>query len=257
MNPQKLHIHSMKKKLITCTFLVLLLTISASASIAQTSTKKVLVFSKTLGYHHKAIKQGIAAIQKLGLANGFGVDSTINSEKFTPVNLKQYAAVVFLNTTGDVLNEEQQTAFEKYIRSGGSFVGVHAAADCEYDWPWYNGLVGAYFAAHPAQQDATLNVLNHKHLSTKHLPKEWIRKDEWYNFKSVAKGLKVLITLDEQSYDPGKEKMGSYHPAAWYRNYDGGRAFYTALGHTEASYEDPLFLQHLLGGIKYALGQKK
>ncbi|MBE9601072.1 ThuA domain-containing protein [Pedobacter sp. MC2016-24] len=246
----------MKKPIILALLMTLSFLILSNASI-YARKKKVLVFSKTLGFHHNSIKQGIDAIQKLGLANKFDVDSTTNSANFTPANLKQYAAVIFLSTTGDVLNNEQQAAFEKYIQAGGGFVGVHSATDCEYNWPWYGNLAGAYFAGHPNQQEAVLNVTDRKHIATKHLPEQWKRKDEWYNFRNVSKDLKVLIAIDEKSYDAGKNKMGDYHPIAWYHEYDGGRAFYTGLGHTEESFSEPLFLQHLLGGIKYAMGLKK
>ncbi len=225
-------------------------------STADAKNKKILVFCKTAGFHHDAIKEGIAAIQKLGAENKIDVDTTINSEKFTEANLKQYSAVVFLSTTGDVLNDAQQEAFKNYINKGGNFVGVHAATDTEYDWKWYGNMVGAYFGSHPSQQMAKLNVTDRTHISTKHLPEVWSRKDEWYNFKWLADDLKFLIFIDETSYDPGNGKMGK-HPMAWYHDYDGGRAFYTELGHTAESYTDPLYLQHLLGGIKYAIGSKK
>lgn len=246
----------MKRPPILSVLLIVIAVVMTTAS-AYARKPKVLVFSKTLGFHHNSIKQGIEAIQKLGLANKFDIDSTTNSANFTPANLKQYAAVIFLSTTGDVLNNEQQAAFEKYIQAGGGFVGVHSATDCEYNWPWYGNLVGAYFAGHPNQQDATLDVKDHKHISTKHLPEQWKRKDEWYNFRAVSKDINVLIFIDEKSYDAGKNKMGDHHPIAWYHQYDGGRAFYTGLGHTEESFAEPLFLQHLLGGIQYAMGQKK
>lgn len=246
----------MKKTILLAVLSIVLFSILANNS-AYARKKKVLVFSKTLGFHHNSIKQGIAAIQKLGSENKFEVDTTTNSTNFNDKNLKQYAAVIFLSTTGDVLNDEQERAFVKYIKSGGGFAGVHSATDCEYSWPWYGNLVGAYFAGHPNQQDATLNVTDRNHISTKHLPKQWKRKDEWYNFRNVAKGLNVLIYTDEKSYDAGKNKMGDSHPIAWYHEYDGGRAFYTGLGHTEESFAEPLFLQHLLGGIKYAMGLKK
>lgn len=245
------------KKTSLLTTLLITMVIIMGVSPVQAKKKRILVFSKTLGFHHSSIKQGIAAIQKLGLENKFDVDTTTNSSNFTTANLKQYAAVVFLSTTGDVLNNEQQTAFEKYIQAGGGFAGVHSATDCEYNWPWYNKLAGAYFAGHPNQQDAVLNVTDHKHLSTKDLPDQWKRKDEWYNFRSVYDKINVLIYIDEKSYDAGKNKMGDNHPVSWYHNYDGGRSFYTALGHTEESFSEPLFLQHLLGGIKYAMGLKK
>lgn len=217
---------------------------------------KVLVFSKTAKFHHKSIPEGIKAIMKLGEENGFATDTTTNSMNFNAENLKQYSAVIFLSPTGDVLNDEQQKAFEQYIKNGGGFVGIHAATDCEYDWTWYGNLVGAYFSSHPKQQEAVLKVTDQTHISTKHLPKEWKRKDEWYNFKWMAKDLNVLISIDETSYDAGKDKMGTSHPMAWYHNYNGGRSFYTELGHTDESYQEPLFLQHLLGGIKYAMGKK-
>lgn len=216
---------------------------------------KVLVFAKTAGFHHNSISLGLPAIQKLGAENKFSVDTTTNAALFTATNLKQYAAVIFLSTTGNVLNDEQQGAFEKYIQAGGGFVGVHAATDTEYDWPWYGKLVGAYFIKHPEQQEATLRIVDRKSIATKHLPADWTRKDEWYNFKEIQPDLKVLIKLDETTYKGGSN--GDNHPIAWYHSFDGGRAFYTGLGHVDGSYSDPLFLKHLLGGIQYAMGQKR
>jgi type 1 glutamine amidotransferase len=214
---------------------------------------RVLVFAKTSGFRHSSIPQGKAAIQQLGRQNGFTVDTTEDAALFTGNELKKYMAVIFLNTTGDVLNDQQQLAFEEYIRAGGGYAGVHAASDTEYDWPWYGKLAGAYFMSHPEQQEATLQVKDHQHASTRHLPAVWERKDEWYNFKDLNPAVKVLITIDEQSYTGGKN--GDPHPMCWYHEYDGGRAWYTALGHTEASYSEDNFLKHLLGGIQYAMGK--
>src|SRR5882724_4983970 len=211
--------------------------------------KKALIFCKTAGFHHGSIAAGVKAIITLGEENNFSVDTTVDAAQFTFDNLKQYATVVFLSTTGDVLNDEQQNAFERYIRQGGGFVGIHAATDCEYNWPWYGNLVGAYFGGHPAPQEAVLTIVDKHHLSTKHLPEQWRRKDEWYNFKWMSTDLHVLITIDENSYKGGK--LGANHPMAWYHDYDGGRAFYTELGHTDESYSDPNYLKHILGGIKY------
>ena len=212
---------------------------------------RVLVFSRTKGFHHASIPVGIAAVQKIGAENNFIVDTTTDASYFTRKHLKKYAAVIFLNTTGDVLNDEQQKAFQKYMRSGKGFVGVHAATDTEYEWPWYNQLVGAYFKSHPKQQEAVLNITDSSNPSTSHLPAKWKRYDEWYNFKSLQNGLHVLMTIDEKSYTGGEN--GDVHPMAWYHEFDGGRAFYTALGHTDESYSDPLFIKHLLGGIQYAI----
>jgi type 1 glutamine amidotransferase len=215
--------------------------------------KRVLVYSKTRGFHHASIPAGVAAIQKLGAENNFAVDTTTDSTYFTKKTLKKYAAVVFLSTTGNVLNDEQQVAFQKYIKSGGGFVGIHAATDTEYDWPWYNQLVGAYFKSHPKPQEAVLNVVDPTHISTQHLPAQWKRTDEWYNFKSIQNGLHVLITIDEKSYTGGQN--GDTHPMAWYHDFDGGRAFYTEMGHMDEAYVEPLYLKHLLGGIQYAMNK--
>ena len=231
---------------------MLLFVIFSTSSVS--AKNKVLVFCKTAGFHHSSIPAGVIAIRQLGEQNNFTIDTTTNAEKFTPENLKQYSAVIFLSTTGDVLNEQQQNAFEQYIRSGKGFVGVHAASDTEYDWPWYGNLVGAYFKSHPAQQEAVLNVIDRNTIATKHLPVEWKRKDEWYNFKWIAEGLHVLIKIDESSYKGGEN--GTNHPMAWYHEFDGGKAFYTELGHTDESFADPLYLKHLLGGIQYAMGKK-
>jgi hypothetical protein len=235
----------------------LLLIIATGLLISNTmmAKDKVLIFSKTAGYHHKSIDAGIKAILQLGEQYKFGVDTTTDSTQFTIKNLKKYNAVIFLNTTGDVLNEEQQKAFQQYIQSGGGFVGVHAATDTEYGWQWFGNLVGAYFGNHPKIQEAVLHITDSTNSATKHLPNPWKRTDEWYNYKWMADDLHVLMMLDETSYTGGK--MNNNHPISWYHTYDGGRAFYTGLGHTDESYSDPLYLQHLLGGIQYAMGRKK
>ncbi|MGR3932888.1 ThuA domain-containing protein [Streptomyces sp. BRA346] len=225
---------------------------AASAAPAPRGDR-VLVFSKTAAFRHDAIPDGIAAIRELGDRHGFAVDATEDAAAFTRANLARYDAVVFLSTTGDVLDAAQQSAFERYIRAGGGFAGVHAAADTEYDWPFYGGLVGAYFRTHPAIQQATLAVEDRAHPATAHLGAEWQRTDEWYDYRSNPRdGVRVLATLDETSYDGGG--MGEDHPIAWCQDYRGGRAFYTGLGHTKESYADPAFRQHLLGGIRYATG---
>jgi cytochrome c len=213
---------------------------------------KVLVFTKTAGYHHASIPLGVDAIIKLGKENNFDVDTTSDDKKFIESNLKKYSAVVFLSTTGPLLTANERNDFERYIQAGGGYVGIHAAADAEYDWHWYGRLVGGYFVSHPAQQEAVLHVVDKTHISTKHLPDTWKRKDEWYNYKELNKDIHVLITIDETSYTGGIN--GAVHPMAWYHNFDGGRAWYTELGHTDESYSDPLYLKHILGGIKWAIG---
>ena len=216
---------------------------------------KILVFTKTSGYHHASIAVGTAAIIKLGAENNFSVDTTSDAAKITEATLSKYSAVVFLSTTGYMLNNYQQADLERYMQAGGNYVGVHAAADAEYDWHWYGRLVGAYFDSHPAMQEAVLNVIDKNHPSTRALPDTWKRTDEWYNFKSISKNIHVLITIDENSYKGGTN--GVNHPMAWYHNFENGRAFYTELGHTDESYSDPAYLKHLLGGIQYAIGDNK
>ncbi len=175
-----------------------------------------LIFSKTAGFRHDAIPAGIAAIEKLGTENGFTVDVTEDAAAFNDENLAQYEVVIWLSTTGDVLNTEQQASFERYIANGGGYAGVHAASDTEYDWSWYGGLVGAYFSGHPQNQDATIKVEDGVHPSTAHLPSRWDRYDEWYNFRTSPRDtVHVLASLDETSYDAGSAKMGSDHPIAW------------------------------------------
>ena len=211
----------------------------------------VLVFSKTTGFRHDSIPQGIAAIETLGAEHGFAVNSTEDAARFSDAILARYKAVVFLNTTGDILDAGEKAAFEQYIRSGGGFVGIHSASDTEYRWPWYGRLVGAYFASHPAVQRAMIRMANANHPSTKSLPTSWERTDEWYNFRSRPRGkVQVLAVLEESSYSGGT--MGADHPIAWCQQIDRGRSWYTAMGHTAESYAEPLFLLHLLGGIESA-----
>jgi type 1 glutamine amidotransferase len=236
-------------------FLLVATSIVMSSHTVPKKQKKILVFSKTAGFRHtSSIVAGKKYILELGVKNKFGVDTTEKADAFTPENLKQYSAVVFLCTTGNVLNDEQQKAFEEYIRSGGGFMGIHSASDTEYDWPWYGELCGAYFKNHPRIQEAVFNVVDQNHPATAHLPSVWKRMDELYNFKWYGTDLKVLITIDESSYNGGGN--GEFHPMAWYHEFDGGRGFYTALGHDNKSWEDPVFVQHILGGIQYAMGTK-
>ncbi|GGQ96696.1 hypothetical protein GCM10010251_09400 [Streptomyces aurantiogriseus] len=216
----------------------------------------MLVFSKTAGFRHDSIPDGIAAVKQLGETGGFTVDATEDPGAFTPANLRRYDAVVFLSTTGDVLGDTQQRAFEDYIRRGGGYVGVHAAADTEYDWPFYGGLAGAYFASHPAIQPATVLVEDRAHPATSGLGRTWNRTDEWYNYRSNPRDrAHVLASLDESSYTGGT--MNGDHPIAWCQNYRGGRAFYTGGGHTKESFADPVFRRHLVGGILYAVGESQ
>ena len=237
----------------SCLLAVLLLT-SFSSRIQPAAKARVLIFSKTNGFRHQSIEAGIAAIKKLGDENNFCVDATEDSLDINQKKLSKYKAIIFLCATGKVLGVPEEMALQKYIHGGGGFAGIHAATDCETNWPWYVNMVGASFESHPVPQVAKLIVVDSTHLSTKHLPAVWERKDEWYNFKNLNPEVNVLIKIDETSYEGGKH--GGNHPMAWYQQYEGGRIFYTELGHTSESYSEPLYLQHILGGIKYAMGLK-
>jgi cytochrome c len=229
--------------------------------------ESVLVFTRTAGFRHDAIEPGVEAIRALGSANGFTVTQTEDAGSFSDAGLAPHDVVIFLSTTGDVLDGSQQAAFERYIRAGGGWVGVHAATDTEYDWPWYAQLIGngAFFRSHPAIQTAVVNVEVAAHASTQHLPASFSFEDELYNFRANPRSaVTVLMTLDETSYSAGDGAMGADHPIAWYHEFDGGRAWYTALGHRRELYlpdADPArqesftrFTQHVLGGIKWAAG---
>jgi len=217
---------------------------------------QILVFTKTMGYRHSSIEKGVEILKNLGKENSFSITQTEDSLQFNDTNLKKYDLVLFLNTTLDVFDSNQEQAFKNYINNGGNYMGIHAASDTEYDWPWYGKLVGAYFDGHPNDPDireAKMKVVNRQHLSTTHLDDIWVRNDEWYNYKNINPKLQVLICLDETSYEGGTN--GDNHPIAWYQEFDGGRVFYTGGGHTTESYDEPDFQKHLLGGINYCLGR--
>ena len=220
----------------------------------SSTTDNVLVFTKTEGFRHKSIETSVEAIKKLGSENSFKVHHTEDAAVFHPDSLKNFSMVMFLNTSGNVLIKEQQEAFKAFINNGGSFMGVHGAADTETRWKWFMDMLGARFASHPQNpnvRQATVNVLRTEHISCKHLSYEWVRYDEWYNYSNINPDLTVLMTLDERSYKGGRN--GKFHPIAWYQEFDGGRSFYTGGGHTDQSYSEEAFVKHLLGGIKYCL----
>ncbi len=215
--------------------------------------KKVLVFSKTAGFRHESIEDGKQALIRLGQEHGFEVDTTEDASLFHEENLKKYNAVIFLSTTMNVLDPIQQGDFKRYIEAGGGFVGIHAAADTEYEWPWFGKLVGAWFMSHPHIQEATLTRVGD--FGENATPDSWTREDEWYNYKKISDHINVIYNLDESTYEGGLN--GDKHPISWYHEFSGGRSFYTGLGHTRESYADSLFLRHLMEGIRYAMGEGK
>jgi type 1 glutamine amidotransferase len=244
-------------------FLALTLTLaSACGSEARTGQSsdrlRVLVFTETTGFRHESIPDGVRAIRRLGRDHRITVDTTGSSRRFTSKILARYDAVIFLSTTGTpVAKRSEQRAFERYIRRGGGYLGVHAASDTRGKWPWYTRLVGARFTRHaPGTPRASVRVEDRKSAATKHLPAVWQRTDEWYEFDRNPRGAAhILATVDESTYEGGT--MGADHPLAWCHRYDGGRSVYTAMGHTRESFSERRYLAHLLGAIEMAAGRAR
>ncbi len=228
----------------------MILSCKEDTSSAKGAPFHVLIYTKTKAYHHECIELGSKALQSYFSKYDILTTATADSSVFSAERLKDFDAVMFFQTTGNVLDSTQQLAFENYIKSGKGFIGVHAASDTEYEWPWYGKLVGAYFANHPDIQQHVIEKVDTAHISCKHLPMRWKRMDECYNFKSLPLHVNVLLTADESTYQGGTH--GDFHPMAWYQMYDGGRSFYTALGHTVESYQDTLFLEHVRQGVIWA-----
>jgi uncharacterized protein len=240
------------------------LVLSCSALLSSVSAQaqqfNVLLFTKMNGWHHESVNEGVDAMRALAVRHHFSIDWQEDASVFNDEKLKNYQAVIFLLTTGDILNDEQQAAMERFIRSGKGFVGIHSASDTEYDWDWYTKMVGRTFHIHPAIQTAELTVIDRKFPGVERMPERFLWTDEWYEFGAErTKGLHYILSVDEQTFDPvtdwGTKKgtgMGKFHPIAWYHDYDGGRAFYTALGHLPATYNDALFLEHIYGGLYWA-----
>lgn len=220
--------------------------------LTPTTGGNILVFSKTQGFEHRSIPAGITMLEELASENGWSIEFTDNDNEFNADRLSQFNAVVWLNTTGNVLNNAQQDAFENYIENGGGYVGIHSAADTEYDWPWYGDLVGAYFNNHPEEQTALMVIEDNDHPSTAHLNDSWTHFEEWYNYQTNPRSnVNVLMSVDEATYSPGNGAMGD-HPISWYKNIGAGRSFYTGLGHDDATYDLPEFRQHISGAINWA-----
>jgi type 1 glutamine amidotransferase len=227
----------------------------AGGSGLQQGPYQVLAFTKTTGFRHDSIDEGVALLETAGLTHDFTVTQTEDGADFTADNLAQYAVVVFMNASGDLLDDTQQTAFEGYIQAGGGYVGVHCASCGEDEWAWYGDLVGARFSGHPGIQPITINVEDQTHPSTAHLPAVWIWDEEPYNFETNPRAnVTVLATFDESSYEGGT--MGDDHPIIWCHEFDGGRSWYTGLGHIADGYSDENFIQLITGAVEWAAHRK-
>lgn len=237
------------------------LSLALLGSSAYAQQFKALLYTKTNGWHHDSINAGVTAIQDLAKLHHFDVYWTENTDMvFNDKALAGYDVVIFLLTTGDVLNDDQQAAFERYIQNGGGYVGIHSASDTEYDWKWYNDMVGYMFHIHPAIQTGIIDVEDHDFPGMDRFANRFLFTEEWYEFGAPkSEGLNFLLSVDEDSYSPAAnwgskqgDGMGDFHPVSWFHNYDGGRAFYTALGHLPATYGDADFMHHVFGGIYWA-----
>lgn len=244
-----------KSRLLVCGLLAAAV---APAGPLSAQSLRILVFSRTEGFRHPSITDGVAMIGQIGAEEGFTVDPTEETDLFEPASLALYDVVVFLSTSGDVLDPPEEAAFEAYVESGGGYVGIHSAADTEYGWPWYGELLGggAWFQSHPPIQTATLHLENPDHPGAGLFEPETSFVDEWYNFQANPRpAVDVVMTLDEGSYDPGPGAMGADHPLVWAHELEDGRSFYTALGHRPETYQDLRFKEQIRGAIFWAAGQ--
>jgi hypothetical protein len=258
-------------KFIKASLLFTLLLLGSAYQVFAQNQFKALLVTTTRGWHHESIHAGVIAIQQLGIKHRFQVDLFEDNYSFTDKTLANYQVVIFLNTTGDILNEQEQKVMERFIQSGKGFMGIHSASDTEYDWAWYTQLVGRMFVIHPVIQTARLNVLESTFPGLEGFAnnKQWT--DEWYEFgPDKVTGLKTVLAVDENSYNPvanweanpnraavSGKGMGVFHPIAWYHNFDGGRSFYTNLGHMATDFSDPAYLSHITAGIVWAATGKK
>lgn len=216
----------------------------------------ILLFSKTSDYRHDSIPAAVTAVSRWARGQGIEVEASEDAGRFSAGSLARFRAVIWLSTCGRVLDDAQRRAFERFVAGGGAYVGIHAASATELDWPWYAALLGARFTGHPEPQRARVVVEDAAHPATRHLPASWWRSDEWYEFDHNPRThVRVLLTVDESTYQGGQ--MGGDHPLAWCQERNGARSFYTALGHAASDYEDPVFLEHLGGGILWSLGAVK
>jgi type 1 glutamine amidotransferase len=232
---------------------------------AQPKQFRALLITTTRGWHHESLHAGVLALKSMALRNFFDLVLFEDPNSFTDKNLEQYQVVIFLNTTGDIFDSAQQKVMERFIQSGKGYVGIHSASDTEYGWDWYTKLVGRMFYIHPAIQTAKMQITDPSFPGTAGFSGNKWWTDEWYQFgPEKVNDLHYILAVDESSYNPkadwgtkSGEGMGAFHPIAWYHDFDGGRAFYTALGHLPTNFSDETFLNHLFAGILWAATGKK
>jgi uncharacterized protein len=238
------------------------------AAVAPAAGQKILVYTRNYtpdgkGYVHDNIAASVAAIRKLGAANGFGVDASDDPTVFATANLKQYRALVFSNSNNQAFETDaQRDAFKAFIRSGGGFVGIHSASGSEREWEYYQHVVGAKFKRHPKLQPFTVKVVARRFPAARGLPAGFEWEDECYYVEKLQPGVKLVLVTDplkvvdpQFASDPG-DLIKGMRPLAWYQTFDGGREFYLALGHKKEDYENPILTRLILGGIQWAMGPR-
>ena len=222
----------------------------------------VLIFSHTTGFRHNSIPAGIAAVRKIAAARGLHAVASEDPAMFDPSRLKRFRVVVLLSSTTDRKRPESEwlvgsrrSEFQRFVKAGGGVVAIHAAADSHYFWPWYGRLIGGRFQRHPAgTPTGRVSIVNRRHRANRGLPRASIRTDEWYYYDDFDPTSTLLMTLDPASIG---EADVNPNPVSWARTVDGGRVFYTALGHTAESYSEPFFLKHVADGLDWVLGANR
>ena len=226
--------------------------------------KKILIYTHNgKGYVHDNIAPSVEALKKLCSENGYEAESTADPSVFTTDNLKKIHCIIFSSTNNEAFETEaQKQAFVAYTQNGGGFVGIHSASGSERQWPWFWAMLGGKFVRHPELQKFTVKVIDKAHPSTNHLGDSWAWEDECYFINQLNPDIHVLLAADlttikdEKKLEYPGTTFGDYFPLAWYHQFDGGRQFYTSLGHKAEYYKDEKFLKHLLGGIKWSMGEK-
>ena len=259
------------KSVYTLLILLLFITVNVFAADKEPNLKKVkvLVYTKNgKGYVHDNIADAVKGIQKLGVENGFKVDVSDDASVYTDENLKQYTMLIFTSTNNDVFNTDaQRLAFRKYIEAGGGFVGVHSVTGTERNWTWFKQMIGGTFSWHAKNQKFKVQIIDPAHPTMEGLPLIWERGfgDECYFTKELYPGIKVTMAHDLSSLDSrDQDKIAQFsapfkdlYPAVWYQKYDGGNIWITTLGHNKEYYQEPVYMKHILQGIKFVAGQSK
>ncbi len=228
---------------------------------------KVLVYTKNgKGYVHDNIASAVASIKEMGVENHFSVDVSDDPSVFTEANLKNYQFLIFTSTNNDVFDtDNQRVQFRRYIEAGGGFVGVHSVTGTERNWTWFKMMLGETFSWHATFQKFSIKKLDNTHPSMQGVPAIWEREDECYFGKELYPGIKVLMAHQLSSLNPSQTDLiqknagsyANYFPAVWYQQFDGGNIWVTALGHSKESYQDPVYKNHLLQGIRFIANQFK